>query len=831
MNLAIRWPFYNDLGLLRPANLLNLLALLEVFSWIFMPPALLFATRVLAPLLSLCYLVAMLLVPCMPLADVSEQPIAVPRWEYWMIHAAVPSTLWWRWTGGLQDVWISDRIPVFSAASVWLVSAWGLGRLLLLCDPVDSKLTHGKRIVIAVLVGHSALSSIAFVHFSWLGCRSTLVMLGVVGLVAGTLGWIGYRMPAVSRFQDDPPRRDGYPAAEIDASFESSIHRRLVGLLWVACIWLASVQVYGASMPTVDHEVRTTEWWQVKHAIEQGYLEYRRDNLPANGPAAGTMISLTCASILTSEWDDKNASSSDWIASREAHLDRLYVGTVSSKIVHAVLGVAIVFLVGLQLRERWGLLPSLAAAFALLATPGLAELVRLGRTEGMMGVWGAAILCVWQSSTSNARSNLPLGVCWWLLVAGACNYGYGTAVVVGIPAICLAIHQGWVRRYLETKLESHETKASDAWRSVRIALVVLTILSSGLYYFRNAWSTGDPIVPWTQVWAERIGLKPITELGASWSFANRVQPRTISESVLLASDSQVLDDSVSAYRVVNWIDGVSRLMWDSSAHGLLMIPLAAIGLWVSLFFRRDRVAWPATGWFAIWIVCWWLSSPRMDRDWIGAMVFLTWPAAAGVHWMMTRSSSYSLASLLTLGILWSVVVIPVWPTCDHRILVSMRELRPTSAASNSNSRLQTSQKRSSKIDHFGRIHSLLLKEKGLGPDSKILLIGDNDDFDSLLACASNSAFDMGLWQDCVESAISDRLGRLRFAGIDYVLVVWPGVRNRDVLTGNANEFEIRRVLDEMLAVSQLQPIPWGVDAAHAELFQVNANGLNATMPE
>jgi hypothetical protein len=124
----------------------------------------LFAFRSIAPFLVLCYVLGMLAVPCLPMTDAMEQPIAVSRLEFWLIHVSVPSAIWWRWTDGFQPICFTDRLPVFVLASAWVIACWILGRLTLRCDPIDTSLSAKKRNYLALFIGHSWLALIVFLH-------------------------------------------------------------------------------------------------------------------------------------------------------------------------------------------------------------------------------------------------------------------------------------------------------------------------------------------------------------------------------------------------------------------------------------------------------------------------------------------------------------------------------------------------------------------------------------------------------------------------------------------------------------------------------------------
>ena len=114
--------------------------------------AFLFALRLLIPGIVLAYVFAILASSCMPVADTTGEAQAIPRWEFWLIHASVPSAIWWQWTGGLQPITISDRVPIYRGCDLdfGLPDAWKI------------HCTHGSRIMSAIEIRTNW-----YFHFDW----------------------------------------------------------------------------------------------------------------------------------------------------------------------------------------------------------------------------------------------------------------------------------------------------------------------------------------------------------------------------------------------------------------------------------------------------------------------------------------------------------------------------------------------------------------------------------------------------------------------------------------------------------------------------------------
>ena len=181
--------------------------------------------------------------------------------------------------------------------------------------------------------------------------------------------------------------------------------------------------------------------------------------------------------------------------------------------------------------------------------------------------------------------------------------------------------------------------------------------------------------------------------------------------------------------------------------------------------------------------------------------------------MMNQANPYWLALFVTIGICWSVVVIPIWPTSDSRMLVSIDSIQsPKSVDSNE----------SIPTDYVALLNRMLLNDQHLSRRSKLLLIGDNDDFDLLCPCITNGPFDRSVLDELIDMDPKRRLAALRLKGITHVVIVWSGIRERERDFLVKSEIKIRNLTNEMLSSSHLQAIPWDINSSQAELFKVNA---------
>ncbi|HUP81571.1 MAG TPA: hypothetical protein VM260_23675, partial [Pirellula sp.] len=397
-----------------------------------MRSALLFVIRLLIPGIVLAYVLAMLASSCMPLSDSTGEAIAISRWEFWLLHVSVPSAIWWQWTGGFQPITIFDRAPILLAAMIWMLVCWLIGRLISRTDPVTYRLSKYERIGVSILIGQSALAATVFVYGTLIGIHS-LVGLFFIGFIFSFTFWLnrafGQSVSSLVKSTSERPID-----SRQDVSFATSISRRMIGLLVLAITLLTCIQVYGATIPSHDMDVREVLWWKTKHAALDGRIRWYSEHANANAPDSFNMPALAISSLLTIDLPRIPPNAKESIQIRERWNSRLSIGILAGKTVSAMLCFVGVILSGVHVGRRWGYLSGLFVCFLLVATPGVAELTRLGRTEALTGIWCAALLVVWQASRNSSLSKLSFGVVWGFLLSGAFNSGYGPAVLVGLPA-------------------------------------------------------------------------------------------------------------------------------------------------------------------------------------------------------------------------------------------------------------------------------------------------------------------------------------------------------------------------------------------------------------
>ncbi len=803
--------------------------------------ALLFAVRLLVAAMVLAYVLTMLAAPCIPVADASGTVQAIPRWEYWLLHASVPSAIWWQWTGGLQPIAISDRFPLLLVAAIWMLCCLGTGQWIAKLDPLSDALSKNERMGVAALVGHAILATVVFLHSTFLGTPS-LVGLAVAVCVLSAWQW-RYRTKAQPVIQASTVSNDD--------SLSTSIGRRMVGLMVIANVFLACVHVFGATIPTQDMQVREVDWWIAKHASLDGKLRWSEDHMLANAPAGFNMPAILFASVLTCdlpriasnpptslqkpERPEQSEQAEQW-QRWEKWNSRLKTSVLAGKAVHAMLCLVGVWLVAVHLSRRWGILCGLFVALLLLSTPGLAELMRLGRTEALVAIWSVGLIVVFEAWKDSAQSHRPLGLLWGYLLAGALSSGYGSAILVGLPALFIGFVCSASRRIAPRQRNSSTlaASASDTFGTAianeragvqslafRAAFLGAVIAASSTY-LRNTWADGDPIAPWGKVFvAHTLGTVNRDKAVDAWLYAYRTPNETAQESIdAFASEGNagVSNPSLSPYRLGNLQDGVLRVVGNSNVHGLMLIPFALVGVLVGgLTKSRIPVLWAL-----FWVMIWWLFSLRLDRDWVGSLFLLAWPAAIGTKWMAAFIRGTYMFGLVLIAMVWAVVVIPIWPTSDNRILVALDQIEIGSSTKGTGpaDRSESPHGIVESVSYSRQFNESWMKTMPFEPRAKVLLIGETDDFDLMADCLSNGPFDEGWFDKAIGLSPEETGAMFRKQGITHLLVVWSGVRYRAKWTGQDNEDEYRKTIEGLRERSQLQSILWGIDASQAELFLV-----------
>lgn len=652
----------------------------------------------------------------MPVVDAHGELLTISRLEYWVLHVADPGTIWWRWTGGMKPVSVLDRAPIFILVGLWLTASLAMGQRLLAFESsflIQSRLSH----CLAIFLGHSVLGIAALVYSVVIGCGRPEWFLFLC---------FGVYLISLARKKKEHSAPGGARLSAIDDSFRDTIRRRVVGLLFVGCMWLASIQVYGASIPTADRDIRSTEWRLIKHFVEEERLAIRGNLRFADLPSLSWVPSLYFAS-----WGDygveNERDNANWRTTRVLQSEWLYKSVVAGKVINAVLCVLAIYMLGVIATQFWGALPGIAASFLVFGSPGISELIRLGRTETMMGVWFVISLTMLNHKVEECS---PFrSVSWWIVQVGMFATNFTTWIMVGLPAILFSSYQN--------RIDIAQAFVRGPWlRTLPIGGLVMIVLL-------DAWLTG--------------------------------------------------------------CQTIRRMFWNSDLHGLAMVPMA-LGGWTLFLIIRNEAAGSRKPiilivWFKYWLCLLLLMSINRDREWAGILFPMALFGAHCIRFLMRHSHSLWLSGIMIIALAWSVIVIPIWPMSDNRLLVSWQTMRDEGC---------------SPVEYA--LNSML--EHGLNRGSKILMIGTVDDFGVIAKCESLQATDEIIWLGDLDAAIRHTEMKLKDRGFTHVFVDWKGAKFIDSKPELDLETKVRNVIDELCKSGRLKMSNWVNEFPDGEIFQV-----------
>ena len=596
----------------------------------------------------------MLLIPSMPLADPYGEFLQTSRLELWLVDVASLSELWKQWTGGLPYASWLDRIPILLLASGWLAVSWCIGHPIAKRESLDQwngpMATHG----FSIAIGHAILSQLTLV-LGWIfGPRSFLPLALSTVLLALALRWLfgSFRSQAVTPQVDNASARDASESmsrsiplellepleplehleepnsrsTENDPSFASSWSRRLIGLSFVGSCWLAAIALLGSCLPSYDADVREIEMLSTKKYFLDNSIVWFDFHRAANGPQGSIMPALAITSLL----ETFNPSETP-----EAMLRHLTCAWLSGQVLHASLWLIAILLIASNIRSRSGALAAALIAFLLVAHPGMHELVRLGGRAGGVMLWIAASMVLIQMPN---RKSIP-SLCAWCIATGALSYQTLLGIIVGNILLHWVIYRDPRDRTGELR-KSHSI--ASRYGIAKIAMLSVAIVAAVPWQLR-AYLHGPPLshdfLPTMAIAHSNIAM-----LGASF--------RDVAEAF-------------------------HGILWNSMAHGLLLMPLAAIG--AVLGYRDRNIRFTSIVWL-VWILLWWVFTTHLDRDWVVATPMLAWPAARAIQWLRERSGGYWLFPLGLISLAWSTIALAAWPTADPRLLVAIDQLIPASIA-------------------------------------------------------------------------------------------------------------------------------------------------------
>ena len=416
------------------------------------------------------------------------------------------------------------------------------------------------------------------------------------------------------------------PSNENDPSFASSWSRRLIGLSVVGSCWIAAIALLGSCLPSYDADVREIEMLSTKKYYLDNSIAWFDFHRAANGPHGNTMPALAITSLLEVFHPSETP---------EAMLRHLTCGWISGQVIHTSLWLIAILLIASNIRSRFGALAASLISFLLVAHPGMHELVRLGGRAGGVILWIAASMVLVQIPKGRTIPKFSA----WCIAAGALGYQTMLGIIVGNILLHWVIYRD-PRDRKGGFSKSHSI--ASRYQIAKIAMLSAAIVAAIPWQLR-AFLHGPPL---------------------SHDFL----------PTLAIAYSNIVMLSTSVREVADALHGI---LWNSMAHGLLLIPLAAIG--TVLGYRDRNIRLTTIAWL-VWIILWWVFTTHLDRDWVIATPMLAWPAARAIEWLRDRSGGYLIVPLGLISLAWSTIALAAWPTADPRLLVAIDQLIPASIA-------------------------------------------------------------------------------------------------------------------------------------------------------
>jgi hypothetical protein len=180
--------------------------------------------------------------------------------------------------------------------------------------------------------------------------------------------------------------------------------------------------------------------------------------------------------------------------------------------------------------------------------------------------------------------------------------------------------------------------------------------------------------------------------------------------------------------------------------------------------------------------------------------------------------------MLTIAMVWSVLVIPSWPTSDNRILMNIQSLDSTLVHAPPVSRSLAEAPKPEDVDSksvIGTLNAFIEQELHMDCRSKLLLVGSNDDFGLLCDSAPFSSV-FGLpYLDPGQRSTNQWMDSIRSAKVTHIALLWPEIIERDQKYGQKAEPSYREFLAEGMSRGWLAPLVLELNSSRAQLFRLN----------
>lgn len=386
------------------------------------------------------------------------------------------------------------------------------------------------------------------------------------------------------------------------------------------------------------------------------------------------------------------------------------------------------------------------AALVYLSTPWVAVVSTTGLVEGALAFYALLTLYAFLLIDGQPAGRAPLSL---LALAG---YLSGSAVATKYTGTLFVL--------LPAALAVAYYARPRAAKGLAIFLI-MAFAACGPWFVKNWALTGNPVYPLLPEVFESATRTP--DKNERWHHAHAP-----------------VDFSLRGF-----VDSVTDFTLRSPSQSLLIWPLAAI----ALLTARQRQLRLVMGYVIFYFMAWWFFTHRIDRFWVPSLAALALVSGGAWIWATTPARRWILSSWITLGVVYSAVVVASPLMVDNSYFVRLDYLRidPTRVAA---------------------WHQWL--NQNTPPDKTVLAVGDAQVFDLEMPVLYNTAFDDSVFEQIVRAPDGNLRAsaeiRHRLRDVAFVYVNWGEIaRYRSPGNYGYSDFVEPQVFDQLVERGVLKP--------------------------
>jgi hypothetical protein len=325
-------------------------------------------------------------------------------------------------------------------------------------------------------------------------------------------------------------------------------------------------------------------------------------------------------------------------------------------------------------------------------------------------------------------------------------------------------------------------------RRVPVVAILMAVAGGSLWYFKNALVAGNPVYPLLGQWIAGRTLSP--EKVAQWNAGH----------------------AVPGYEISQLAASIGDTLWRWRSQGWVLVPLAVTAVVASK--RRGHVSLCVIC-LAVVFALWWGLTHRVERFLVPVLPVAIVLAALGIETLRQTAGRGIAAAMLVPLVLMNLYFVASPAVGDSRIAVDLNYLRDDDLSASSISRLG------------GHV---IWANRTLGPDDRLLVVGDAEVLDFEVPIAYATAFDRSPLMALVATegspgrndlaALGDELRR---SGFTHVAVHWGEIIRLRQTYG----FDPRvtpQFFQDLVDVGVLMPIETGLDPSLVQAFAVGGGG-------